>query len=183
MRFEKTVGLKHSSHISGSRLSSRHSYSMNCVGVIGSPPEKVKTAARLVLTSGGFSTMKVSGGVRSVPSMSMLTGVGSTFPARSTARTSNVKRPSSISGTDQGLEQPYQMNSGSIGSHGGVGSGASVSSFSIRRHSNWSSSSGVRLSAPVNRKATVSIESWIGPEMNSVSGGVSSNGGGGPSNS
>ena len=31
------------------------------------------------------------------------------------------------------------MNSGGIGSHGGIGSGASVSSISTRRHSNWRS--------------------------------------------
>ena len=67
VRLEKNVGLKHSSHISGSRLSSRHSYSRNGAGVPLSTPENVNVAARLLVVSGGFSAMIVSGGLVSMP--------------------------------------------------------------------------------------------------------------------
>jgi hypothetical protein len=55
----------------------------------------------------GASTMTVSGGVMPTPLMSRLTGVGSMLPARSIARISSLNSPSSGSGTDHGLEQPF----------------------------------------------------------------------------
>ena len=145
-------------------------------------PVKVKVAERLLLTSGGFSTMIVCGGLVSAPSKWWIAGVGSTLPARSIARTSKLKRPSSMSGTCHGLEQPTHCCSGGIGSHGAIGSGASVeleleqAALELERpcrRRSW-------LSVPVNVKAIVSRVSWIGPVRYSVSGGTSSSGGGGP---
>ena len=68
-----------------------------------------------------------------------------------------------MSGTDHGLAQAVHCSSIGIGSHGATGSGASVSSISRRRHSNWRSSSAVWLSVPVNSNAIDSSVSWIGP--------------------
>jgi hypothetical protein len=111
----------------------------------------------------GASTMTVSGGVIPTPLISWLTGVGSMLSARSMARTSNLNSPSSGSGTDHGLEQPFHISSGSGGSHGATGSGSSVSSISRNRHSKLSSPGRVRLSVPRNRNAIVSSPSWNGP--------------------
>src|ERR671915_588526 len=120
-RWEYIAGLLHSSHMSGSRLSRRHSYSANCEGVKSLTAWKLKSAERLFVVGvvagaggtvwpgvrPGASTITVSGGVMPTPLMIRLTGVGSTLSARSTARTSNVNSPSSGSGTDHGLEQPF----------------------------------------------------------------------------
>ncbi len=171
------TGLKHSSHCSGSRLSRRHSYSANCDGVKSLTARKLKSAERLfvcgvVVGAGGTtvpgvrpgaSTISVSGGVMPTPLISCSIGVSSTLSARSIARTSKVKRPSSGSGTDHGLEQPFHISSGGCGSHGGTISGSSVSSISMKRHSKLSSLGGVVLSVPRKRKAIVSMLSWTGP--------------------
>ena len=134
-RLEKIIGLKHSSHASGSRVSRRHSYSMNCGGVMSSVAENVNVAEWSVVPVTGASRITVSGGTRLVMSKGSVAGVGSTLPARSMARTSNVQRPSSASGSCHGLEQPRNASSGSIGSPGAGGSGGSVGSSSSSRHS------------------------------------------------
>src|SRR5687768_1214357 len=105
-RFEYIAGLKHSSHISGSRLSRRHSYSNHCGGVKSLTPLKLKRAERLFVCAGGASTMTVSGGSMLSALRMYLTGVGSMFPARSIARTSKFIIPSSNRIVDHGLEQP-----------------------------------------------------------------------------
>ena len=79
--------------------------------------------------------MIVSGGFVSMPLNVCCAGVGSSRPARSIARTSNVYRPSSSSSVCQPLEQDWKISIGSIASNGLCGSGASVRSCSISRHS------------------------------------------------
>jgi hypothetical protein len=111
----------------------------------------------------GASTIFVSGGVIPTPLISWLTGVGSVLSARSMARTSNLNSPSSGSGTDQGLEQPFHISSGGTGSQGATTSGSSTRSISRKRHSKLSSSGAVTLSVPRNLKAIVSSPSWNGP--------------------
>jgi hypothetical protein len=155
---------------------------MNCGGVSSLVPEKVNVATRLLLTSGGFSTMIVSGGSSGVGT-SCTAGVGSTLSARSTARTSNRTGSSSISSPWYGLTQLCHCSSGGTGSQGARISTSSTRSTSRTRHSKVRSAGAVWSSVPVNRYATVSGVSWIGPERYWVSGGVSSGGGGGPSNS
>ena len=139
-------GLKHSCQRSGSRVSTRHSYSRNMAGVPECSPVNEKVAARLLLTSGGCSVMIVCGGFGSVPSKAWTAGVGSTLPLRSIARTSKSQRPSSMSGTDHGGRHGPHWSSGGTGSQGTIGSGASVSSRSTRRHSYMRSSTAVLLS-------------------------------------
>ena len=69
------AGLKHSIHMSGSRESSRHSYSMNCAGVWLSTAVKVKVAERFGLTAAGFSRISVFGGASSAPEKWWIVGV------------------------------------------------------------------------------------------------------------
>src|SRR5688572_7998613 len=130
--------------------------------------------------------MTVSGGVMPTPLMISLTGVGSVLSARSIARISSTNSPSSGSGTDHGLEQPFHWSSGGTGSHGATTSGSSTRSTSMKRHWKFSSFGAVRLSVPLNSNAIVSMLSWdglSGPSSNSVFGGSVSPGGGGPTNS
>ena len=47
VRLAKIAGLKHSIHRSGSRVSMRHSYSMNCGGVMLSVAVKLNVPVRL----------------------------------------------------------------------------------------------------------------------------------------
>ena len=47
VRLEKIAGLKHSTQRSGSRVSIRHSYSMNCAGVMLSVAVKLNVPVRL----------------------------------------------------------------------------------------------------------------------------------------
>ena len=130
-----TIGLEHSSQASGSRVSSRHSYSMNCGGVRSSVALNVNVAEFSVVPLTGASRISVSGGTRLVMSKGCCAGVGSVFPARSIARTSKIQLPSSPSGADHGLAQLRKASSGSTGSPGGSGSGGSVGSSSSSRHS------------------------------------------------
>ena len=87
--------------------------------------------------------MIVCGATVSSPENACTSGVGSMFPARSIARTSNVNMLSSAGGTTYGFEHVTHWSSGGIGSHGAMISTCSVGSCSTSRHSYWSSSTGV----------------------------------------
>jgi hypothetical protein len=188
VRFEKLIGLRHST-ASQSPKSMRHSYSISDGSVESSVAEKPNTAVLRVLGLVGFDVRKVCGGVMSSPPMKLWTsGVGSTLPLRSTARTSSLFGPSSSWSWSpgQGLLQPYHMNSGSSGSGGSVGStgsGGSVASWLRTRHSKVSSSAGVTLSVPENRNLAVSPVCVGLSSAITVCGGTESGGGNGPSNS
>src|SRR5918999_4026442 len=96
VRFETMNGLKHSTQRSGSRVSTRHSYSMNSAGVLGWVAVNENVAARLLLSAGGISVMIVSGGLGSAPSKWWVAGLGATLPRRSIARAPKNIRPPSL---------------------------------------------------------------------------------------
>ena len=100
-----------------------------------SVPVNVKVAARLLDGFAGLSAISVFGGLVSIPLKVCTAGVGSTLPARSTARTSKLYMPSSVSGCSQPLWQETNSSSSSTGSQGATTSGASVRSCSTSRHS------------------------------------------------
>ena len=148
-------GLKHSTHRSGSRVSRRHSYSKNCGGVMLSTPVKLNVAARLLLTSGGFSTMIVCGGLVSAPSMWWI--VGRLVDVAGAVDGADLEDPRALFADERHRPRARAVHPHQLGRDraptAAIGSGASVSSSSTRRHSNWSSSVAVRLSLPVNVKA------------------------------
>ena len=144
----------------------------------------MNVAASLKLGFGGVSRKTVSGGVTSAVPPKMCTSGSASVIAGAVDRPHLEAEQAVLDErTCHGLWQPSQASSGSGGAVGSGGSGGSLTSVSIRRHSNSRCSGGVRLSVPVNVNTEVFSVSWIGPVRYWVSGGSSSSGGNGPSDS